>query len=83
MSLMVFKEFFLEIISHIVANHSFESISFLMERIDANHTWVTDDVIEFHRFDYQHMYFKFILSLHPNPFYISCEETKKELKKKK
>lgn len=43
MSLMVFKEFFLEIISHIVANHSFESISFLMERIDAKHTWVIDD----------------------------------------
>lgn len=43
MSLMVFKEFFLEIISHIVAIHGFESTSFLMERIDANHLWVTDD----------------------------------------
>lgn len=43
MSLMVFKEFFLEIISHIVTNHGFESTRFLMERIDANHTWVTDD----------------------------------------
>lgn len=43
MSLMVFKEFFLEIISHMVANHGFESTRFLMERIDANHLWVTDD----------------------------------------
>lgn len=29
MSLMVFKEFFLEIISHMVANHGFESTGFL------------------------------------------------------
>lgn len=43
MSLMVFKEFFLEIICHMVANHGSESTSFLMERIDANHLWVTDD----------------------------------------
>lgn len=43
MFLMVFKEFFLEIISYMVVNYGFEFISFLMERIDVNYMWVIDD----------------------------------------
>lgn len=44
MFLMVFKEFFLEIISYMVVNYGFEFISFMMERNDVNYTWVIDDV---------------------------------------